>query len=167
MALIQCTKKLLDELEVDPKTEVNTSQLLGNWHANLIKIERRKCVLFTNDATLFSFLAPKLVKADFKNLASIFIDHLVINLIYEGLDSYKDVILKEYQDNLSFSKTSNRSVLGSMNDIAYSIKWRFHLDGGLEAVNYLELNKGLNRIPLKANKYNDAIECLQRQLGNK
>ncbi|MCG6863181.1 MAG: hypothetical protein LJE70_18225, partial [Chromatiaceae bacterium] len=26
------------------------------WHCNLLRIERRKCVLFTHDETLFSFL---------------------------------------------------------------------------------------------------------------
>jgi len=166
MALIQCTKKLLNELPINIENAQDKQTLLGNWHANLLLIERRKCVLFTNDTTLYSLFIPRLVKPDFQKLASIFISNLVANFTYEGLDKYVDAILEEYQYNLSFRKSSNRSVLGSMNDIVNMISAYLYQHGGLENVNCLKLNQELNRIPLKAIKYNDAIECLQRQLGN-
>ncbi len=167
MALIQCTKKLLKELPVDTEAAQDKPSLLGNWHANLLLIERRKCVLFTNDTTLYSLFVPRLTKPDFQKLASIFISNLAANFTYEGLDKYVNAIIEECQYNLSFSRSSNRSVLGSMNDIVNMINAYLYQHGGLENVNCPELNHELNRIPLKAIKYNDAIECLQRQLGNK
>ena len=30
-----------------------------SWHANLLRIDRRKCVLFTQDATLYSVFVPR------------------------------------------------------------------------------------------------------------
>ena len=167
MALIQCTKKLLTALPADLEIDQEKSSLLGNWHANLLLIERRKCVIFTNDATLYSLFVPRLIKPDFQKLSSIFISNLAANFTYEGLDKYIDEVLEDYQNNVSFGKSSNRSVLGSMNDIVNMINTYLYQHGGLENVNCLKLNQELNRIPLKAIKYNYAIECLQKQLGNK
>jgi hypothetical protein len=167
MPFIQCTKKLLDELRISNEETgiiLDTPSLLGNWHANLIRIERRKCVLFTNNATLFSFLVPKLIKVDFQNLKSVFMKQLISNLIYEGLEKYVDSVLWECQFNLYFKKTSDRRVLGSMNDMVNLIQMYLGQDGGLERMNILELNKGINRTPFKANKFHSPIESLRQAL---
>ena len=58
MQLIRCTKKLQKEMGLkssDLCTEEPRFSYLGSWHANLIHIDRRKCVLFVNDKTLFNF----------------------------------------------------------------------------------------------------------------
>ncbi len=55
MAIIRCTAKLLKELEVNQLTGDRQSPSLWDWHANLVRIERKKWVLFTNDQTLYSF----------------------------------------------------------------------------------------------------------------
>jgi len=49
--LIQCTKKLLDELNVK-LTVVNDEKPLFCWHANLITINHRKTVVLLNDSNL-------------------------------------------------------------------------------------------------------------------
>ena len=59
MQLIRCTKKLQKAMglkEADLVRHEPEFSFLGSWHANLIHIDRRKCVLFTNDKTLFNFL---------------------------------------------------------------------------------------------------------------
>ena len=65
VTLIHCTAKLLKELGSptlqSPANEPDT-QGLGNWYANLLRIDRRKCILFTNEKTLYSFLIPKVKK---------------------------------------------------------------------------------------------------------
>jgi hypothetical protein len=51
MSLIHCTKKLLKELGNPPLQHPDTSpdtQGLGNWYANLLRIDRRKCILGTD-----------------------------------------------------------------------------------------------------------------------
>ena len=55
MQLIRCTKKLQKEIglkQSDLCTEEPRFSYLGSWHANLIHIDRRKCLLFANDRTL-------------------------------------------------------------------------------------------------------------------
>ncbi len=66
MQVIHCTKKLLTELgalgsKIPPE---HAYGFFGPWHANLIRIERRKCILFTNDRTLYSFLVAGVKKKD-------------------------------------------------------------------------------------------------------
>lgn len=71
MQAIHCTKKLLMELGAlgSKMPEELASGFIGPWHANLIRIKRRKCLLFTNDRTLYSFLVPGYKKRDdFHNL---------------------------------------------------------------------------------------------------
>ena len=59
MPVLRCTQMLLGELRVsddDLVDESESSGRLGDWYANLLRIERRKCVMFTNAATLYTFL---------------------------------------------------------------------------------------------------------------
>lgn len=143
MAYIQCTKKLLDELppieDIDHKPT-----LLGNWHANLIRIERRKCVLFTNDETLFSLFVPMLKKPQFQNLTAVFMENLVSTLRHEGLERYVDQIVADYENNLSFTKSSSRSILGYMNDFVNSLYFNIARQGGVENIDVLETNRWIN-----------------------
>ena len=66
MRLLHCTQKLLKELGKpplqNPDTSPENSEGLGNWYANLLRIDRRKCLLFTNEKTLYTFLIPKVLK---------------------------------------------------------------------------------------------------------
>ncbi len=52
MAIIRCTVKLLNELGAKPATAQDQPRGLSDWHANLLDLERKKYVLFTNDQTL-------------------------------------------------------------------------------------------------------------------
>lgn len=165
MALIQCTQKLLTKLDsFDAGSMKESTSILGNWHANLLCIERRNCILFTNDLTLYSLFLPKVVKAHFQKLAEMFTQALVLNLEAEGFDQHIEPILGEYKNKLTFTKSNNRSVLGSMNDIAYMVKLRVFDHGGLDHCDCLNLNKKINRIPFKAIKYHYPIECLTKLL---
>ena len=46
--LVQCTKKLLDELKVKPQPHGEEDPLFS-WHANFITLNRRKTVVLVND----------------------------------------------------------------------------------------------------------------------
>ena len=66
MRLIHCTAKLLKELGNPPlqSPDEPNPQGLGNWYANLLRIDRKKCILFTNEKTLYSFLIPRVKKGE-------------------------------------------------------------------------------------------------------
>ena len=137
---------------------------LGNWYANLLRIERKKCLLFTNEKSLYSFLIPKVLKVNLKNIEEEFLINLSYNLQYEGfgLDVINRV-MQEYED-IGFAKTSNRQVLGSMNQLAFEYEVLVEQKEGLENIRILELNKHINRTIMGALKYKYPIEELKNLL---
>lgn len=63
MTLLHCTQKLLKELGTPPLVDTPAvTEGLGNWYANLIRIDRKKCILFTNEKTLLSFLIQNVLQ---------------------------------------------------------------------------------------------------------
>lgn len=79
-------------------------------------------MIFTNDGTLFSFIVSNLLKRDFLNLKSIFIDGLNFSMVFVGLKEYAAHITRDLGNNLHFIKIGSRRVLGSMNDMAFILK---------------------------------------------
>lgn len=59
--------------------------MLRPWHANLLRFDRRKCALFTNDATLCSIFVPGLRKLPFQRIAEVFGQALYRSLRLDGL----------------------------------------------------------------------------------
>ncbi len=150
MQLIRCTQKLLKELAVPPVAIDNPPGTLGPWHANLLRIQRRKCVLFTNDSTLYSLFVPGLRKADFEQLPQVFGQSLFRALRLEDFSQQQiEVVLDEIED-LHFAKTNSRSVLGSMNDLAHQLTWIIDSMGGLDECSVDEVNHEINREPMSA-----------------
>lgn len=80
MRILYSTQKLLKELNVllSNPAELNSSEGLGNWYGNLLRIERRQCLLFTNEKTLYSFLVPAVVEEKLKNIEQEFLVHLLL-----------------------------------------------------------------------------------------
>jgi hypothetical protein len=164
MQLIRCAQKLFKELKVKPTEELPNFGCIGGWHANLLRIDRRKCVLFTNDQTLFSFFVPVLKKPEFVHFDEVFRQNLFKCLLNERFSQYQiEKVLDEYRE-VKFAKTKNRSVLGSMNDLAFQIKYRVESPGGLSYLEPIALNQALNRIPFKAIDYRYSIDALRAKL---
>ncbi|NQT72369.1 MAG: hypothetical protein HQ553_06300 [Chloroflexi bacterium] len=165
MANIRCTKKLLNELKIKPTDELGQPDGIGNWHANLLWIDRRKCVLFTNDKTLFSFLVTGMKKPQFVNFYEVFRLNLFKNLMNEDLPQRQiEHVFNEHRE-IRIAKTNNRSVLGSMNDLAYQLECRIYDRGGLVTVDMAETNRELNRIPMGALGYKFSIAKLHEALN--
>jgi len=165
MAILRCTKKLLTELKTKPSEGTISSDVVGSWHANLLRVDRRKCILFTHDATLYSFLVPGLKKPQFENVREVFGQNLFKNLLWENFPQNQiEIVLDEHRE-IIIAKTNNRSVLGSMTDLAFQIKYQIAAMGGLVNVNLAELNHGLNRIPMSAIKEIYSIYELRKLLN--
>ncbi len=165
MQLIRCTQKLLKELKIKPTEKSPKFGYIGGWHANLLRIDRRKCVLFTNDQSLYSFFVPGLKKPEFVHFDEVFRQNLFKCLLNERFSQDQiEKVLAEYR-KIKFAKTKNRSVLGSMNDLAFQVKYRIEASGGLNYFEPIALNQSLNRIPLKAMDYQYSIDALRAKLA--
>ncbi len=164
MQLIRCTKKLQKEMclkTADLVDEEIESETLGGWHANLLAINRRKCVLFTNDKTLFNFIITGVKKVQLAQLHTLFKDHLQCILADEEIDTAtRSQIMQEYQ-TIRFANTNSKSVLGAMNDLAFHYEVHICDDGGVNGCLLPSIINKLNRMPMKRLNYNYPIDALQ------
>lgn len=165
MITLQCTQKLLKEVRLGPQEAVIPTIPLGCWHANLLHIDRRKCVLFTNDQTRYSFLVPGLRKPDFQRLDEVFRQGLFKCLLAENIEQEQiEKVLDEIRE-ITFTKTSSRSVLGSMNDTTFHLKHWIESEGGLLIADISNLNMKINRIPSSVFGYRYSVEMLEEALA--
>jgi hypothetical protein len=157
--LIHCTQKLLMEI---PGRLADPTASGESWHANLLHVDRRKCVLFTHDKTLFSVFVPGLKKPEFAHLDEVFGQRVFKALVWgEFSQSQVERMLDDCRE-IRFTRSSNRSVMGSMNDMRFHIKWRVEDAGGLENIDLAQFHHELNRIPFKAVDYEYPVELLKK-----
>ena len=166
MGIIRCTAKLLAELKTKPTNGLSQSSAWCDWHANLLWVDRKKCVLFTNNPTLYSFFLPSIKKSILENFEEVFRLSLFKSLIAERFaEPQVEYVLRQHQ-HIVIAKTNSRSILGSMNDLAFQIKSMISATGGLANADLSEINRQLNRIPMSAIKYKVSIDELKRLLAD-
>jgi len=165
MLMIRCTKKLRKEMglkqpDLAPE-ESGDRPFLGSWYANLIYIDRRKCVLFVNEKTLFNFIVPDVLKAHLKDLSVLFKIFLQCVLADEGFETHiREKILAEYTE-VGYANTENRSVLSSMNELAFHYKDYILADGGVRNCTVPGIIRDLNRMPMSAIGRKHPVEALK------
>lgn len=166
MKYLRCTQKLLKEIGIAVSSENEVFDIqtgLGDWYVNLIRIDRRKNLLFTNENTLFSFLVPKVLKKDILDIKNKFIANLVYNLQYEGFEGSLITSIEEEYSKIMFGKTKSKSVLGSMNDIATHVRFILSNPELLKEPELGDINRELNRIPHGPLGYKFPIEVLKEK----
>lgn len=165
MQLIRCTKKLQKEMGLTKTLLTDdepTFSYLGPWHANLIYIDRRKCILLVNDKTLLNFIIPDVSRAQIKHLPELFRSLLVCVLAEENIpESVRHKILAEYTD-IGFTNTNSKSVLGSMNDLAFHYEHHILSEGGIHSHAIPGIISKLNHMPMGAIEYAYSIDALKK-----
>ena len=122
--VVRCTGKLLKELRIKPvEFETLGESSVRDWHANLLTIERRKCILVTHTLSLYSFFIFGVTRKDLDNFKRIFNEHLRIQLASEGLSKSELYDINEPDVDLVITKTNSKSVLGSMNEQSYKLEF--------------------------------------------
>jgi hypothetical protein len=164
MAIIRCTAKLLRELGIQPANTPDQPPDLFDWHANMLRLDRKKHVLFTNSQTLYSLLirwARKPRPGDFQEQFRL---GLFKSLMSEGLAESQVEYMMSGHTQVTIMKTNNRSVLGSMNELTFLIESMIPVRGKLDDADFSEINRELNRIPMGAIDYQYSIAELKRRL---
>lgn len=139
MLTLRCTQKLLTRLKVRPEAKPPASTTkLGDWYANTFNLGRERFVLCVSEPTLL----PVVVPAAGADLAS----KLKVGLreTLEALSLPKAIIDPELaeMDEVTFAKTANRVVLGSMNEFQFTIDFirkpkMSRLEMGLQLANLI------------------------------
>lgn len=164
MKIIRCTGKLHKAIGVEPQEDAKPASWLESWHANLVRIDRQDCLIVTNDETLYTIFIPGLSKVDLRNLPFIINESLFKSMINNGLSQSLIEKVLSVGDEIVFTKTNSRSVLGSMNDMKRLLEYKIYDNGGFEYCNLIELQTSINRVPMGALKYELPIEAFLRKL---
>ena len=133
MIQIHATKKLLAKMPAQMKPGVEdilaaTQNKLGSWHANLLTIQRRNCLLFVHDQTRFPVFIPALTKPDFAKIDRFFDDALMNTLLKCGATQEQLDTAAALLQPLAFVGGTDRSVLGTLNQLGQDIDHILYVD---------------------------------------
>jgi hypothetical protein len=119
--LIQCTKALLDKMEIgsgELRSSEGYEQLprsLLAWHAHTVSMDRRKAVILMNNATRYPVVIYRPKPKDFARMKDLMREAIVAALRMEGVC---ETVIDRYMADageIEFSKTTNRSMVAKMN----------------------------------------------------
>jgi hypothetical protein len=122
MLKICCTKKLLDEVKQKP-CDIAEEKPFFSWYANLLTLHRRKAVLLLNERSQYPILIYGLKAPNFKQLDKLILDAIRTVFLAEGISP--DIIDKymAQSEQIAFAKTSDRSVVAAMNQVAQTLSY--------------------------------------------
>jgi len=112
--IISCTKKLQDELGIKPAL-LQVENSLFSWHANILRINRRKTIVFVNDACRYSFILYGVKAKDLKNIEKLVISAMRQMFLSDGVNPEMIDQYLEKAGEVLFSKTQNRTMVARLN----------------------------------------------------
>jgi len=116
---------------------------MQDWYASLLWYDRRKCLLLTHAATLFSIFEADVRAADLRATHRLVTELIERELRRESLPPATFGNLRSQE--LILAKTADRSVLGCMNDMEFHCEMAISDAGGLAHTDLGELNHALHR----------------------
>lgn len=163
MITLRCTKKLLDKIGKPQIIQAAAED--DDWYANLFRLGRKQSVLFTHATSLYSFIVPSIRKHNLVHISHIFILELEFQLKRDSFPHECNVKLLERFWEIQIGKTTNRSTLGSMNDMVNCADYLFNSQALDVEMGIAHINRSINTTPFKAIKYKFPIECFAEMYG--
>jgi len=159
--VLRCTKKLLDVLRPPEVSALEPCD--EDWYANLLVLDRRKCLLLTHAATLFSVFESDVRVGQLRSTREFVSGLLERELQEESLPT--DTFGDTRSEALVVAKTADRSVLGCMNDMAFLAEVAVGQSGGLASLDDRALNRWLRRNINSAQDYRRPIDLVREGLA--
>ena len=158
MVAPRCTARLL--ARVGPPQEVTSpaTTVLGDWYAAPLGVNRQRYVLLISERSRLPVL---MAGRDLKHLADNFPDALAA--VLWGLGISAAVIQREVQAtrDAAIAKTNNRSLLGTLNDFSFLLKWQLQ---GRQEIDLVEEALRLSRTPVQPLRPTGFPDKVTRQL---
>jgi len=155
--IVRCTAKLRALLGRQAQDRADPGCSPSDWYANLLLIERRKCLLVTHAGTLFSIFAPDVRAAQLRPLGPFVVGRIVAQLDAEGLSERALGELDGARATIA-QTAGGRSVLGCMNDLALTCRLAVEHAGGLGSLDLDGLHHALHRHISATRDYVPAID---------
>jgi len=134
-----------------------------DWYANLLWFDRRKCLLLTHSATLFTIFEADVTASNLRATRQLVTGLIGRELRREDLPAATFGDLE--QQEVLLAKTADRSVLGCMNDMAFMCEHAIGNAGGLARTDLAELNRSLRRNINSARGYCPPIDLAARRVA--
>jgi hypothetical protein len=163
--VVRCTKKLLDLLgRAVTLTDLPPSG--DDWYANILWIERRKCLLLVHADTLFPIFHPDVRVDELRPLGPYVVRAVEEELCAEGLPL--DVLGRLDAKDAHVAKTASRSILGFMNEMAFHLRYQIDYDGGLDACDTRSLNHRQRRtLHNRDGVYSEPLDLVAERLASR
>ena len=146
--------------------DINTHNPLSGWHANLLTLQRRNCVLFIHDETRFPVFIKGLRKPDFSELTWHFEDGFMNTLLKLDASQQHLETVAQYLATLIFDTTCDHSVQGTMNRMAGDIEHLLHFDQlDIENVSAYKLGTWLAERPCTVKSQEKCVFPKETMLG--
>ena len=117
MVVLRCTQKLLVRLkQTGDQPAVESTTRLGDWYGNILRIGRRRHLLFISERSRLPVVLP-IGEANW--LGTVFPDAVCERLSIVGVAAADIVDERMRMSELAFGRTRNRSLLGTLNDFAF------------------------------------------------
>lgn len=172
MPIIRCTQKLLAEVGTIISTtnhaesipNLEQCDLLDEWYANLVFVDRQKCIVFINPATLFVTIAYGKRRDELRQLHQVLMGSLRQALVAEQVDlEVVDRVVQRFEKT-QIAKTQDRSTLGCLNDVIRHFKWLSDREQDSPETRTETVVKNLNRIPWVKTSFGYALVPMERIL---
>ena len=120
---IQATKKLQDFLGINTSELPSKEEYFNSWHGNIFMIGRKKCLLVTHNESLYSIFLYGITKKEIQTLAPRLKKQLTELLRRDEFTLPQIVKMCDSMESITYTKTSDRSVTGNMNDMIHMLKY--------------------------------------------
>jgi hypothetical protein len=160
--VVRGTKKMLDLLGGRSATLTDLPPSDEDWYLNLLWVDRQKCILLTHAGTLFTVFRAGVRRADLRPLGTYLVTAITTELRAEHLPT--DTFSQLQPDNMRLAKTTSRSTLGFMNEMAFELRYRIADSGGLRHCDIDSLNHELRRTLRNRGEYVRPIELIAQHL---
>lgn len=154
--MLRCTGKVLTLLRVSKPAVGEASE--EDWYAHLIWVDRRKCLLLTHARTLFSVFVPNVAVADLRPAGPFVVSVVEAALRAEGLPA--DTLGDLAGEEVVVARTVDRRIVGTMNDLAFTVEHLIANAGGLARRDIDAINHGLHRTINSVTGYIPPIELV-------
>jgi hypothetical protein len=139
--IVRLTEKLSTKVKVHELMTLPLDQnRLADWTARIFAIDRTQYILITNTTTLYSVVVYGKGVTNANTLIRAMTGSLRAVMAKEGLGQAYDRQVAPHIADISFAKNLNRSIIGSMNRLAFYAE--VHLAG--EEMSLSELSSRLN-----------------------
>ena len=118
---------------------------LGAWAAKAVPLPGRACCVALNETTYLTLAFPLLSVPAFEGVFAaalrLELEHMRIPAGVIGAE------LAPFFEKVTFAKNSNRSLLGSLNDVCFHFARRIRHEGSIKPSALVAVQHGLNRMP--------------------